>query len=100
MGTNPEIIISFYEDSVGKKFKSDSWFKRYWSGYRVNPVYIEKRKKWQKDWYQKNSFKKKSKELDRYHKNNINSQYYAKSETNRWMSWIAWIEPLATAELF
>ena len=93
------IYISLYQESTGSKFKSDRWFKHY-LGFKHDPAYIEKRKKWQKAWYKRNSFMKKSKELDRYHKKNINSQYYAKSETNRWMSWIAWIVPYAIAELF
>ena len=100
MPINKRVITSFYQDSTGKRFNSERWRKYYESFYKHDPNYIEKRKVWQKAYYQRVKNKIKLREIKKYHISHNNSKYYSKSPNIEWNLWAYDIEPLAWAGWF
>ena len=85
------ILISIYEESVHKKYNSDRWFRKYYPGYKNDPTYIEKRKTWLKNYYQRNKEKLKAKRKESYHIQYPHALQYKSHTDSIWNTWVRWI---------
>lgn len=79
MGINPEIIISFYEDS-GKSFKSEKHYQWYLS-HKDTHEFKEKRRHQNKSYYQRKGERLRANQVSKYHKSNPDARHNNPSGT-------------------
>jgi len=80
MGTNPEIIISYYEDSVGKKFKSEKHYQWFLSN-KDTQEFKAKKKIQNQAYYERNIGRLRKNRMAVYHMANPNAKYNDSSGT-------------------